>query len=194
MRSPNLRDPKNPVEGAGQMSKSTATVLGLFLLMTLGVRGSIAAQEASLFMAPAMMAPQPTTTSFLPEPATTYEPVEQTVPDPCSCCGCGPASCDAPLSAETCGCASCYSPCHPSWLNSSFDMPPHYAYFPPMHGYYYFRPYSPQDWAKQRGAVEKWGGNPLNPYANQIFQAVYAEYKAERSDVAGTVPKLSPDK
>ncbi len=53
-------------------------------------------------------------------------------------------------------------------------MFPHYPYFPPMHGYYYFRPYHHSHIARHQSLVAGWGGDPRNPYSNAIFQAVYA--------------------
>ncbi len=58
-------------------------------------------------------------------------------------------------------------------------MHPHYAYFPAMHGYYYFRPYHHRHLLDQQALVTGWGGDSRHPYANKIFQQVYAQYKAE---------------
>ncbi len=60
-------------------------------------------------------------------------------------------------------------------------MHPRYPYFPPLHGYYYFRPYHFLHVIEHQFAVDDWGGDPRNPYANTIFQRVYAEYRADRA-------------
>jgi hypothetical protein len=51
-------------------------------------------------------------------------------------------------------------------------MFPHYSYYPPMHGYYYFRPYHHCHIARHQSLVSCWGGDPRNPYSNEIFKAV----------------------
>jgi hypothetical protein len=63
-------------------------------------------------------------------------------------------------------------------------MFPHYPYFPSMHGYYYFRPYHHSHVMLQQQRVAGWGGDPRNPYSNEIFQAVYAEYTAAQGGAA----------
>ncbi len=67
------------------------------------------------------------------------------------------------------------------WLDSSYNMPPHYPYFPPLHGYYYFRPYHRVQLSSQQSIVRGFHGDPRNPYANEVFQRVYAEYETARS-------------
>jgi len=57
-------------------------------------------------------------------------------------------------------------------------MIPHYAYYPALHGYYYFRPYNYMHVPRQQEFVTRFGGDARNPYANEIFKRVYAEYKA----------------
>ncbi len=54
-------------------------------------------------------------------------------------------------------------------------MSQHHAYFPPMHGYYYFRPYHHSHIEAQQQVAAGWGLNPNNPYDNQFFQAIYAQ-------------------
>ena len=60
----------------------------------------------------------------------------------------------------------------------AYDMPQHYSYYPPMHGYYYFRPYHYTHVPTQRGFATQFGVDPRNPYSNDFFKVVYAEYKA----------------
>ncbi len=76
--------------------------------------------------------------------------------------------------------------CGSQWICSTCDMPPHYAYYPPLHGYYYFRPYNHAHIPQQQQLVEYWGGDPRNPYANEVFKRVYAEYEAAREDGDGS--------
>jgi len=59
------------------------------------------------------------------------------------------------------------------------DMPQHTPYYPPAHGNYYFRPYSVAQLASQQEFVMSWGGDPRDPYKNEIFQRVYDEMAAE---------------
>ncbi len=80
-----------------------------------------------------------------------------------------------------CGCESSYGTSFwAQWLHSTCDMPQHHAYFPPLHGYYYFRPYHPGHLTRQQRFVTGWGGDARHPYANHVFEAVYAEYETER--------------
>jgi hypothetical protein len=67
--------------------------------------------------------------------------------------------------------------CH--WWCSPCDLSHHLPYYPPAHGYYYFRPYNLANLRAQQEVVVSWGGDPRNPYSNEIFQRVYAELEAE---------------
>lgn len=122
------------------------------------------------------------------------QPMGQTpflAPDPLSV---HPVSMTANSSGETCqacqddcgACACCQAGCRrcgradrSCCIGSTCDMGQRYPYFPPMHGYYYFRPYHPSHVRTHQALVQTWGEDPANPYANQIFKTVYAEYKAE---------------
>ena len=66
------------------------------------------------------------------------------------------------------------------WFHGTCDMPQHHAYFPPMHGYYYFRPYHPGHVSRQQQFMTQFGGDPRHPYANRLFKKIYAEYEADR--------------
>ena len=61
---------------------------------------------------------------------------------------------------------------------SACTMPPHYAYFPSMHGYYYFRPYHSSHLTQQQALAAEWGEDPRNPYANRLFQQLREEQEA----------------
>ena len=51
------------------------------------------------------------------------------------------------------------------WFDRMNDHGQHYAYLPPLPGWYYFRPYSVAQLRAQQEAVMRWGGDPRNPYA-----------------------------
>lgn len=57
-------------------------------------------------------------------------------------------------------------------------MPQHYPYYPPMHGYYYFHPYHYAHVPAQQAFASQFGVDTRNPYSNDFFKVVYAEYKA----------------
>lgn len=58
------------------------------------------------------------------------------------------------------------------WLISPCDMiPRHLEVFPVAHENYYFRPYHPQDIPRQQGEAGAWGGDPRNPYHDDLFRA-----------------------
>jgi len=69
-------------------------------------------------------------------------------------------------------------------LCGACNMPQHYAYFPAMHGYYYFRPYNYTHIAKQQQIAASWGADPRFPYSNEIFKTVYAQYRKDRAQPA----------
>jgi len=69
-------------------------------------------------------------------------------------------------------------------LCNACNMPQHYAYFPAMHGYYYFRPYHHSHIAKHQQIASSWGADPRFPYSNEIFKTVYAQYRKDRAQPA----------
>lgn len=93
----------------------------------------------------------------------------------CEGCQAGYASTDGGCGCGKAGCRGCGSCC----LGSTCDMGQRYPYFPPMHGYYYFRPYHHSHVRNHQAIVQAWGEDPANPYANRIFQTVYEQVKAE---------------
>ena len=116
------------------------------------------------------------------------------------CTTCGSGSCHSGACASRCGscCKSalwrlgCCGGSHSAfskWAGSACGMHPHYAYFPSMHGYYYFRPYHHSHVRLHQQTVAGWGGDVRNPYSNEIFQAVYAERPAGQS---GLVVPMAP--
>ena len=66
------------------------------------------------------------------------------------------------------------------------------AYYPAMHGYYYFHPYHHSHIVTQQELASQWGMDPRNPYANDFFKAVYAEYKAQDNMGGQVVPAEEP--
>ncbi len=77
-----------------------------------------------------------------------------------------------------------------------YDMPQHYPYYPPMHGYYYFHPYHYTHVPAQQAFASQFGADPRNPYSNDFFKVVYAEYKASllrgAPEQIGAPPAESP--
>jgi hypothetical protein len=84
-------------------------------------------------------------------------------------------------------CPRCHG-CHRACDCCACQMPPHYPHFPPLNGYYYFRPYNYPQLAPQQQFVMSWGGDPRDPYKNEIFQRVYAAYKAETKKEPAAAP------
>lgn len=62
-----------------------------------------------------------------------------------------------------------------SWWKTPCDRVPHNAYPPVVPGSYYFRPYSVIQLRENQADVMLWGGDPRNPYSNELFQRVYNE-------------------
>lgn len=92
-----------------------------------------------------------------------------------SCCDCGadPACCGR-------------GGCRGGYLHRNNF--PHYAYFPCDHGYYYFHPYNVSHIPLHQSIATSWGIDPRNPYSNEIFQKVYAQYEAEQPNVPASDP------
>lgn len=73
------------------------------------------------------------------------------------------------------------------------SMLPHLAYFPALHGYYYFRPYSLRHLQQHQAAVVRWGGDPRNPYANVIFERLDDGFQTDPARVpAEEIPTPNP--
>lgn len=71
---------------------------------------------------------------------------------------------------------------------STCDMVQHYPYFPPLHGYYYFRPYSYNEMVAQREVALLIGEDRQNPYSNRIFAQIYRAYDERRPAAVPAVP------
>lgn len=174
------------------MSRSTTVAIGAGLLLAVGLAGHVHAQQTAAV-----------------EDGTSIEIVDSGVPAPLGVDEPEPLPCEGqaagPCQTGSVGCCEVGVPCDPwgccpgggchgpggcfccRWICGTCNMPPHYAYYPSMHGYYYFRPYHHSHIPRQQQFVAGWGGDPRNPYANEIFQRVYAEYEAERA--AGESPQ-----
>ena len=74
-------------------------------------------------------------------------------------------------------------------IGSTCTMGQRPAYFPPMHGYYYFHPYHHSHVRKHQMFAQMWGEDPANPYANRLFQMIYEQYQ---EDVAAQQPPVEP--
>ena len=64
----------------------------------------------------------------------------------------------------------------------------HYDYYPALHGNYYFIPYNASKVPFQQAFGARFGGDPRVPYANGVFQTVYAAYRAAHLTHASGVP------
>lgn len=110
----------------------------------------------------------------------------------CSQCGTAASSCDPVVGCGVGGWGMAHGIC----LGSSrgCDMPLHYAYYPPMHGYYYLHPYHHSHIPAHQAIAARLGMDPRNPYSNDFFKLIYAEYRAsQRGDAAApgeVVPAL----
>ncbi len=82
--------------------------------------------------------------------------------------------------------------CRARLIGSTCNMPQRQAYFPPMHGYYYFRPYHHSHVPTQQTFARLWGEDPANPYANRIFQTVYEQYRADAAAAQPPIPEQPP--
>jgi hypothetical protein len=86
-------------------------------------------------------------------------------PAPCmqGCPTGGDMGCEAPCTPPTTPWYYWWSSWH--WFDRCHDRGQHYAYLPPLPGWYYFRPYSVSQLRAQQEAAMQWGGDPHNPYA-----------------------------
>ncbi len=121
-----------------------------------------------------------------PEPTLASTSVPSLIAEPdagCQGCSAAPTGCDSGCdnccAGNTCGGCCQTRGCGPCGILSTCNMYQRHPYFPPLHGYYHFRPYHHSHVRRQQMLVQTWGGNPANPYANEIFEAVYQQYKAE---------------
>jgi hypothetical protein len=119
-----------------------------------------------------------------PHPSPATAPTESVFPSGddkagaacCACCcdeSCGTEYCETtcqPAPCSGCGCGHCLY----RLFCGCCDLVPHLPYFPPRHGYYYFRPYNIAHLQRHQEMVVRWGEDPRNPYGNEVFTRVYA--------------------
>jgi hypothetical protein len=130
------------------------------------VSGSILALASVHSAIGQVIAPPP---SPSPGDAAAIAPVPDPATSPCDC------ACDG--AAPHCCCCR---------------MPQHHPYFPSLHGYYYFRPYNYSQIAQQQAFVAGYGGDPRNPFANEVFKRVLAEYRAQSAQGPAAPKPLAP--
>jgi hypothetical protein len=70
----------------------------------------------------------------------------------------------------------------PCCFNSTCNLFPHVPYYVEPKTYYYFRPYNHNHIFLQRDQVMRWGGDPRNPYANEVFQQVYRDLDGQSAE------------
>lgn len=82
--------------------------------------------------------------------------------------------------ADCCECDSW----HPSYgrrgcglIGSTCTMSQHHYYYNPMSRYYYFHPYHHSHVRSHQMFGQLWGEHPANPYANQVFESVFQQYR-----------------
>lgn len=73
------------------------------------------------------------------------------------------------------------------WFDRCHDRGQHYAYMPPLPGWYYFRPYSVGQLRAQQEAVMQWGGDPRNPYSTGNLPEIKQQPRG-RSVSAASLP------
>jgi hypothetical protein len=56
------------------------------------------------------------------------------------------------------------------WWNNCNGRGQHYAYLPPLPGWYYYRPYSVGQLRAQQEIAQRWGADPRNPYAVGVLR------------------------
>ncbi len=109
-------------------------------------------------------------------PAPVAEQAEAPAPADASCCE--PSCCDS--CGRGCGhesvcCWMIREMCLGPLFHGDCNMVPHSAYYPELHGYYYFRPYHYSHIRQHQEFVSSFGEDPRAPYANGIFQQVYRQ-------------------
>lgn len=64
------------------------------------------------------------------------------------------------------------------YFHSPCGMTQHYPYYPAMHGYYYLYPYHYAHVPQHQAFMARMGLDQRNPYSNDLFRTLYAEYRA----------------
>ena len=133
-----------------------------------------------------------------PDPATVTSPIAPTPASPGPGSGYCPDAMNYGYGGCQGGCGGCaHGDC---WENGIFgwrfgdcNLVQHHAYYPAMHGYYYLRPYHHEHVPLQQAFTTSFGADMRNPYSNDFFKAIYAEYRAsQREPAMEEVPRPLP--
>lgn len=108
-----------------------------------------------------------------------------TVDGMCPTC---PSACPTSFCPTMNSCDSCLPGCNMSWCiktkiccrDNPCQMPPHYAYKPACHGYYYFAPYNYQTALQHKEYARYQNLDPRFPYAVPTFEHTYQQVIGDR--------------
>lgn len=105
-----------------------------------------------------------------------------------------------PPAGDCCPTECCSDWCKKCWwfgCHSTCDMPHHFPYFPPFHGYYYFIPYNYVHVFQQKQIAPLLGATPSAPYETTNFHQIYVdavgEIEANRPSGDGRLKPLEPE-
>ena len=115
------------------------------------------------------------------KPAPVAKQVETPEVVDASCCEPCCPSCGSRCGHESVCCWMIREMCLGPLFHGDCNMVPHAAYFPELHGYYYFRPYHFSHIRLHQEFVSSFGEDPRAPYANTVFQQVYRQLQAKPS-------------
>ncbi len=121
------------------------------------------------------------------KPAPVAEQAETSEAVDASCCEPCCPSCGKRCGHESVCCWMIREMCLGPLFHGDCNMVPHSAYFPELHGYYYFRPYHYSHIRQHQEFVSSFGEDPRAPYANTVFQQVYKQLE---NKPAGSLPRM----
>lgn len=116
--------------------------------------------------------PAPAATPANPPSAASPAPGPAAVPGVCPCQVAGAPQCNGMIQVVP---GPDYTSPWWKWWACAECRLPHLTYPPPVPGTYYFRPHTVIGLRDNQADVLLWGGDPRDPYANDIFQRVYSE-------------------
>jgi hypothetical protein len=117
-------------------------------------------------------------------------PVSQPVGGGCSSCGGGAGGGDGYGGYDGAG---GYGGGGGGGAGSTCGLVQHYPYYPMLHGYYYFHPYHHDHVIAHQGFASSFGLDPRNPYSNDFFKAIYAEYRASQRNYGTMLRDGTPE-
>lgn len=99
-----------------------------------------------------------------------------------------PSACPTSFCPTMNSCDSCLPGCNMSWCiktkiccrDNPCQMPPHYAYKPACHGYYYFAPYNYQTALQHKEYARYQNLDPRFPYSVPTFEHSYQQVIGDR--------------